>query len=169
MSNMISQSMLPEFDMEMANTRKVLERVPEAQGAFAPHPKSMSLSRLAGHVAEMPLWAVMTLGHDELDMRPNGVAAFKAYELTSTAEAIAYFEENLRQARALLAAATDETMMRTWSLKDNGAMILAMPKVAVIRGFVMNHMIHHRAQLGVYLRMNNVPIPGLYGPSADEQ
>jgi uncharacterized damage-inducible protein DinB len=169
MSNMIAGSLLPEFDMEMANTRKVLERVPDAKVAFAPHPKSMTLGRLAGHVAEMPLWGVMTLAHDELDMRPDGAAAFKAYELTTTAAAVTYFDEHLRQARALLAAATDETMTRTWSLKDNGQTILALPKVAVLRGFVMNHMIHHRAQLGVYLRMNDVPVPGMYGPSADEQ
>lgn len=169
MSTTISQSMLPEFDMEMANTRRVLERVPEMQGAFAPHTKSMTLAQLAGHVAEIPLWGVMTLGHDEFDVRPNGVAAFTPYHLTTTAEALKFFDENLRQARALLVNATDETMMRTWSLKDNGRIVLAMPKVAVMRSFVMNHMIHHRAQLGVYLRMNNVPIPGLYGPSADEQ
>jgi uncharacterized damage-inducible protein DinB len=169
MSNTISQALLPEFDMEMANTRRVLERVPELQGAYAPHPKSMTLARLAGHVAEMPMWGVMTLGHDEFDMRPAGEAAYSSYELTSTVEAVKYFDENMRQARALLANASDDAMMRTWSLKDNGKTIFAMPRVAVVRSFVMNHMIHHRAQLGVYLRMNNVPIPGLYGPSADEQ
>jgi uncharacterized damage-inducible protein DinB len=169
MSTTISQAMLPEFDMEMANTRKMLERVPDRQGAFAPHPKSMTLSRLAGHVAEMPLWAVITLGHDELDFAPGGEPTFKAYQLTSTAEALKYFDENLRQARALLANATDETMMRTWTLKDHGKTIFAFPKVSVFRSFVMNHMIHHRGQLGVYLRMNEVPLPGLYGPSADEQ
>jgi uncharacterized damage-inducible protein DinB len=169
MSHMISQTLLPEFDMEMANTRRVLERVPQLQGAYAPHPKSMTLSRLAGHVAEMPLWGVMTLGRDDLDMRPEGEPTFKPYHLTSTVEALEFFDENLRQARALLANASDETMMRTWTLKDNGRTILAMPKVAVMRSFVMNHMIHHRAQLGVYLRLNDVPVPGLYGPSADEQ
>jgi uncharacterized damage-inducible protein DinB len=169
MSNTISQALLPEFDMEMANTRRVLERVPEQQGAYAPHPKSMTLSRLAGHVAEMPQWAVMTLGHDEFDMRPPGEEPFKSYEFTTTVEALKFFEENTRQARALLANTSDDAIMRTWSLKDNGKTIFAMPKVVVMRSFVMNHKIHHRAQLGVYLRMNNVPIPGLYGPSADEQ
>jgi uncharacterized damage-inducible protein DinB len=169
MPNLISQSLLPEFDVEMANTRKILERVPEADLAFAPHSKSMNLSRLAGHVAEMPLWAVMTLGQDELDLRPNGVAAFKAYELTTTADALKYFDETLRQARALLVATTDDAMMRPWSLKDNGQTFMTLPKVAVMRSFVMNHMIHHRAQLGVYLRLKNVPVPGMYGPSADEQ
>lgn len=168
MSNTISQSMLPEFDREMANTRKILERVPEAQGAFVPHPKSMTLRRLAGHVAEMPFWAVVTLGQDELDLRPDGEYQYKAYELTTTADAVAYFDEQLRQARALLASATDETMTRNWSLKDRGMVYFTMPKAAVMRSFVMNHMIHHRGQLGVYLRLNDVPIPGFYGPSADE-
>jgi uncharacterized damage-inducible protein DinB len=168
MSNMISQALLPEFDMEMANTRKVLVRVPEERGAFAPHAKSMTLSRLAGHVAEMPLWAVMTLAQDELDMRPNGTAAFKAHELTATADSLAFFDENLRQARALLETATDDAMMRPWTLKDNGTSLMTLPKVAVVRSFVMNHMIHHRAQLTVYLRLIDVPIPGMYGPSADE-
>ena len=169
MSTMISQSLLPEFDMEMANTRRTLVVVPDSEGAFTPHPKSMTLRRLAGHVAEMPLWAVMTLAQDHLDMRPNGEAAFKAYELVHTPDAVAYFDENLRQARALLVAATDETLMRPWSLQDNGATLMTLPKIAVLRSFVMNHMIHHRAQLGIYLRLNNVAVPGMYGPTADDK
>ena len=165
---MISQSLLPEFDMEMANTRKMLERVPEANLDFTPHPKSMNLSRLAGHVAEIPLWGVMTLAQDELDMRPAGIAAFESHKLTSKVASLAFFDENVGKARALLADTSDADMMRTWSLKDNGKTVLAFPKVAVMRSFVMNHIIHHRAQLGVYLRMNNVAIPGMYGPSGDE-
>jgi uncharacterized damage-inducible protein DinB len=117
----------------------------------------------------MPLWAVMTLGHDEVDLRPDGDYAYKAYELARTADALAFFDDQLRQARALLVSATDETMTRNWSLKDHGTVYFTMPKAAVMRSFVLNHMVHHRAQLGVYLRMNNVPIPGFYGPSADEQ
>ena len=169
MSHTIGESLLPEFDAEMDHTRRILERVPELEGAFTPHPKSMTLRRLAGHVAEMPLWAVMTLGHDELDLRPDGDYVFKAYELTRTADALAFFDDHLRQARALLISATDETMARGWSLKDHGTVYFTMPKAAVMRTFVLNHMVHHRAQLGVYLRMNNVPVPGFYGPSADEQ
>ena len=148
MSNMISQSLLPEFDMEMANTRKMLERVPESNLDFTPHPKSMNLSRLAGHVAEIPLWGVMTLGQDEFDVRPSGGAAFESHRLTSKAASLTYFDENVGKARALLAATSDADMMRTWSLKNNGATVLAFPKVAVMRSFVMNHIIHHRAQLG---------------------
>ncbi len=168
MSHVISQSLLSEFDMEMANTRRVLERVPEGQLAYRPHAKSFTLARLAGHVAEMPMWAVMTLAQDELELRPSG-PSYSAHVLETKAETVNFFDEQLRQARALLESATDETMMRTWTLKDQGQTLLSMPKVAVFRSFVMNHMIHHRAQLGVYLRMNDVPVPGLYGPSADEQ
>ena len=168
MSNAISQSLLPEFDLETANTRKILALVPETNLDFTPHPKSMTLARLAGHLSEIPLWASMTLVQDELDLRPNGVSAYQAHVFASRAETLAFFDENLVKARALLAGLSDEDMMRTWSLKDNGQVLLAMPKVAVLRSFVMNHMIHHRAQLGVYLRMNNVAIPGVYGPSADE-
>lgn len=167
MSFMISQSLLPEFDMEMANTRKILERVPEEQLAFRPHARSFTLGRLAGHVAEMPMWGVMTLAKDELELRPAD-AGYTAHVLESKAETVAFFDEQLRQARALLEAATDETMMRPWTLTDQGHTVLVMPKVAVFRSFVMNHMIHHRGQLGVYLRLNDVPVPGLYGPSADE-
>lgn len=169
MSKTISESMLPEFDHEMANTRRMLERVPDMQGAFTPHPKSMTLARLAGHVAQLPMWGITTLGHDEFDLRPDGPAAFTPYQFTSTAEALKYFDENVRQLRALLVNASDETMARPWSLKNQGQVIFTMPKTAVMRSFVMNHLIHHRGQLGIYLRMNNVPIPGMYGPSADEQ
>lgn len=168
MSNMISQSLLPEFDMETANTRKMLALVPETNLDFTPHPKSMTLSKLAGHVAEIPVWASMTMAQDELDLRPNGVATYQPFLFTSRDAALAFFDENLAKARGLLANLSDQDMMRTWALKNNGQTMLAMPKIAVLRSFVMNHMIHHRAQLGVYLRMNNVAIPGLYGPSADE-
>lgn len=169
MSNMISQSLLPEFDHEMATTRKVLTRVPEGRLDFRPHAKSMSMARLAGHVAELPMWAVMTLGQDEFDMRPNGVPPFEAFTYTTQAAALGLFDEHVSKARALLTSTDDAAMMRTWSLKDNGAVVLALPKVAVMRSFVMNHIIHHRAQLGVYLRMTDVPVPSIYGPSADEQ
>jgi len=169
MSHVIGESLLPEFDTEMDHTRRILERVPELEGAFTPHPKSMTLRELAGHVAEMPFLAEMTLGHDEVDLRPDGDYVYKAYQLTRTADALRYFDEHLRQARALLVSATDETMVRNWSLKDGANVFFTMPKSAVMRTFVISHMVHHRAQLSLYLRMNNVPVPGFYGPLADEQ
>ncbi len=165
MSNTISQSLLPEFDQEMASARKTLERVPEGRPDFRPHPKSMTLARLAGHLAEIPLWATTTLVQDELDMAggPQTPAV-----MTTRQALLAEFDERLKDSRAALTKVTDADMMKTWSLKHGSRTILAMPKVAVFRGFVMNHLIHHRAQLGVYLRMNDVPVPSIYGPSADE-
>jgi uncharacterized damage-inducible protein DinB len=168
MSTMISQSMLPEFDHEMANLRKTLERVPEGKPDFRPHTKSMTLSQLAGHLAEIPTWATMTNAHDEFDVSPASGPKYQPYFMTSRAELLAKFDADLKEARASLAAVTDDRMMATWTLKSGGQTVLAMPRVAVFRSFVMNHMVHHRAQLGVYLRMNDVPVPGLYGPSADE-
>lgn len=169
MSNMISKALLPEFDHEMANTRKLLERVPESNLDFRPHPKSMTLARLAGHVSEMPSWGVTTFDVDEFDIRPVGAPVTQGNTFSTRAAALKLFDDNLAKARGLLEAATDERMMGTWTLKNQGQVVMAMPRVAVLRSFVMSHMIHHRAQLGVYLRMNGVPVPGMYGPSADEQ
>jgi uncharacterized damage-inducible protein DinB len=168
MSMNISQSLLPEFDHEVASTRKSLERVPEGKDDFRPHPKSMTLARLAGHVAEIPMWAVSALDGDELDMNPPGAPKTEAYVMTSRAAALATFDGHVSKARALLSTTSDEAMMRPWTLKSGGKTIMTMPKVAVLRSFVMNHIVHHRAQLGVYLRMNDVPVPSTYGPSADE-
>jgi uncharacterized damage-inducible protein DinB len=168
MSHAISQSMLPEFDHEFANTLKTLERVPEDAPDFRPHEKSMPLATLAGHLVEMPMWAVMTLTQDELDLNPPGGSKYTPLVMTSRAELLAAYNAQVTKAREALAAVSDEEMMKPWTLKSDGHEILSMPRVAVMRSYVMNHMIHHRAQLGVYLRMNGVPVPGLYGPSADE-
>ena len=168
MSHSISQSLLPEFDHEIANTRKTLERVPEDKPDFRPHDKSMPLAHLAGHLADVPMWAVMTLTQDELDVNPADGPKFTPSVMTSRAELLATFDARVKQTREALAATTDEAMMQPWTLKSGGQQVLSMPRVAVMRSFIMNHMIHHRAQLGVYLRMNNIPVPGLYGPSADE-
>jgi uncharacterized damage-inducible protein DinB len=168
MSMNISQSLLPEFDMEIANTRKTLERVPEGKADYKPHEKSMPMGRLAGHLSEIPMWATMTLSQDELDMNPAGGTPYAPAVMSSRQELLARFDDEVKKARATLASTSDEAMMKTWTLKNNGQKVMAMPRVAVMRGFVMNHMVHHRAQLGVYLRMNNVPVPSIYGPSADE-
>ncbi len=166
MSMTISQSLLPEFDLEMANTRKTLERVPEDRPEFRPHPKSMALARLAAHVAEIPMWAVRALTSDEFDVASR--TPRDTFIMTSREGVLARFDDERTRARAALTATGDAAMMKTWTLKHGDRTIIAMPKVAVLRGFVMNHMIHHRAQLGVYLRMNDVPVPSIYGPSADE-
>lgn len=160
----ISQSLLPEFDQEMAGVRKTLERVPEGKADWKPHAKSMSLGRLAGHLAELPGWVDATLKQDVLEMSGD----FKPFISASPKELLEKFDQVSAQARAAIAKASDEDLMKNWSLKAGGKVMFSMPKVAVLRNFVMNHMIHHRGQLTVYLRLNDVPVPSLYGPSADE-
>ncbi len=160
----IAQSLLPEFDHEMANTRKVLERVPYDNPAWKPHEKSSTIADLAHHVATVPGWAKETFTKDSLDMTNFTPPKASANQT----ELLAEFDKCAASGREALANASDADMMGNWSLTGHGQTYFTMPKIAVYRSFVMNHMIHHRAQLTVYLRMNDVPVPGLYGPSADE-
>ena len=164
----ISESLLPEFDQEMAGVRKTLERVPEDKFDWKPHPKSGSMLWLAGHLANLPSWGTLTVHRDELDMAPGGKPMELPPPPASTAELVATFDRTSAEARAAIAGAGDAELMKPWSLLNNGVVLFSMPKVVVLRSFVMNHLIHHRAQLGVYLRINDVPVPSLYGPSADE-
>jgi len=164
----INAMLLPEFDQEMAHARKTLERVPEGKPDFRPHLKSMTLARLAGHVAEIPLWGTMTLTQASVDIAPAGQPPFQPTLMSSHQQLLEFFDANVKTARAALAAATDEALGQPWSLLAGGKTIFTLPRLAVWRGFVMSHLIHHRAQLGVYLRMNDVPVPSIYGPSADE-
>jgi uncharacterized damage-inducible protein DinB len=160
----IAESLLPEFDHEMENTLKVLERVPYDNPTWKPHEKSMTIAQLAHHVATLPGWAKETFTLDSLDMtgyKPPEPAA-------NQAELLALFHKNSSAGREALANASDAAMFSNWSLTGGGVTYFTMPKIACYRGFVMNHVIHHRAQLIVYLRMNNIPVPGMYGPSADE-
>jgi uncharacterized damage-inducible protein DinB len=163
----ISQSLLPEFDQEAASTRRTLERVPGDKLDYQPHEKSMTMGRLAQHISEMPGWGATTLTSDEFDISPDG-SAYQPPPVGSPAEILAAFDKGVNDLRAALAATSDEALMKPWSLKMGGKTMFTMPKVAVVRGMIMNHIIHHRAQLGVYLRMNNIPVPAIYGPSADE-
>jgi uncharacterized damage-inducible protein DinB len=164
----IKESILPEYDHEMATTRKLLERVPEDKKDWQPHPKSMSLGRLSQHLATLPQWAAKTMSETELDMSPPGGPAYTPPEFESTASALATFDRNVREGREAIAAAEDKDWMVSWTLKNGGHTIFTLPRVAVLRSFVTNHVIHHRGQLSVYLRLNDVPIPSIYGPSADE-
>ena len=164
---MIAQSLLPEFDHEMANTRKTLERVPEDKLEWKPDPKSMTMGRLAGHIAEMPGWGAFTVSQAEMDLAAGGHQ--QPTVATSRGQLLAEFDKNVAASRAAIAGASDATLMEPWSLKNGSQVLLTMPKIGVIRTFVMNHIIHHRAQLTVYYRLNGVPVPALYGPSADEQ
>jgi uncharacterized damage-inducible protein DinB len=161
----IAQGLLPEFDHEMANTRTTLERIPEDKLEWKPDPKSMSLGRLAGHIAEMPGWGAVTLTTDSMNMVPGQYPPTLA---TSRDQVLAELDKNVASAREALAAATDEELMKPWTLSVAGNIIFTMPKIGVIRTMVLSHVIHHRAQLTVYYRLNGVPVPALYGPSADE-
>jgi uncharacterized damage-inducible protein DinB len=165
----ISETMLPEFDQEMASTRKVLERVPAAKFSWKPHPKSSEFGALAAHVANMPDWAGLTMQSDSFDYAPPGAPPYETPKFASTDDLVAAFDKSVAAARTALAEADDAKMLGTWTLMAGGKALMTMPRVAVIRTFVMNHTIHHRAQLGVYLRLNDIPVPGVYGPTADEQ
>jgi len=164
----LSAALLPEFDQEMANTRKTLERVPDSKFSWKPHEKSGAMGWLAGHVASIPGWLAFTIKQDSLDLAPGGVQMQPPPPPRNNKELLAEFDKNVKEGRAVLAAASDAELMKPWSLLNNGKVTMTLPKVAVVRGFVMNHLIHHRAQLGVYLRLNNIPVPAIYGPSADE-
>jgi uncharacterized damage-inducible protein DinB len=157
-------ALLPEFDHEMTTTRKVLERVPEDRFAWKPHEKSFSMRDLAQHVATIPTWGSMTLTQSEIDL--GGFAP--PMPVANRAALLDLFDGNIATTRAALVGRSDAELMAPWSLKRDGQTIFSMPKASVWRSFVMNHIVHHRAQLAVYLRMNDVPVPSMYGPSADE-
>jgi uncharacterized damage-inducible protein DinB len=161
----MSEMLLPEFDQEMASTRKILACVPEDKFKWQPHEKSMTLGRLASHVAELPRWAVETIARETLELTPDQ----KPFSATSKEELLTAFEKNAADARTAIAGATDEQLAVIWSLIFGGRKAFSMPRSMVLRSVVMNHLIHHRAQLSVYLRLNDVAIPGMYGPSADEK
>ncbi|GAC1667089.1 MAG: hypothetical protein NVS9B4_22890 [Candidatus Acidiferrum sp.] len=164
----IGQSMLPEVDQEMQNTRKTLERVPENKWDWKPDPKSGTVGWLASHIANLPEWAVMTLKTENFDYAPKGGSNYQPPKIENRSELLAAFDKNTAAVREAVANATDQEMMASWSLLAGGETVFSMPRIAVIRGMVMNHIIHHRAQLTVYYRLLGIPVPALYGPSADE-
>ena len=164
----INQAFLGELDQEIQTTRKTLERVPEDKFGWKPHPKSGTMIWLATHVANIPGWVKETVERNELDIMPGGKPPEAPAPLANRKELLDLFDRNAKAGRAALASATDDHLMKPWALLSGGQLILSMPRVAVLRSFVMNHLIHHRAQLGVYLRLNDVPVPASYGPSADE-
>ena len=159
-----SKTLLPEFDEEMKNTRKLLECVPDGKFDYQPHPKSMTLGRLASHVAELPSWTAATVDLDVLELP----ADFKPEIATSRDELLRKFDAGVAEARGKIETTTDVHWAQMWTFKYAGKTIMTMPRAAVMRGVIMNHLIHHRAQLGVFLRLNDVAIPGMYGPSADD-
>ena len=160
----LNQAMLPEFDHEMANTRKSLERIPDGKSDWKPHPKSTTLNGLATHLATICHWAEAIIGQDSFDV----ASAPPQQPLKTKAEILAAFDKSAATARKAIEGASDEQLMKPWSLLAGGNPVFTMPRAGVLRSFIMNHMIHHRAQLGVYLRLNDVAVPSIYGPSADE-
>lgn len=164
----LAQSLLPEFDHEMATTRKLLARTPEDRQDFKPHPKSMSLAALALHLATLPTWGSATMTRTEFDANPVGGPPFPRPEWAGRDALLATFDAAVRGARDAIASASDADLMVPWALKNAGTTIFSLPRIAVLRSFVLSHTIHHRGQFSVYLRLLDVAVPSIYGPSADE-
>ena len=163
------ETILPEFVQEVANTRKVLERVPEDKLDWQAHPKSHTIGWNANHLAEIPGWVEGMLTAASWDFAPVGGEPYQSPNLTSCPEILNLFDRNVATARQAIAAVKDdEQMAQPWSLLKAGTLLFTMPRASVIRSFVLNHLIHHRAILCVYLGLNNIPVPGMYVPSGDE-
>ena len=159
----IGQSMIPEFDQEMATTRRVLERVPSEKNTWKPHEKSFSIGHLAQLVARMPGWIPLTVNHGKLDLSQ---ASPYSYETTNAL--LEDFDRNVREARDALSNVTDEQMHQPWALTMGERNLMTLPRGVVLRQNI-NHLVHHRAQLTVYLRLLDIPVPSVYGPTADER
>lgn len=160
----IPELFLQEFDEEIPATRRILERVPEASFAWKPHEKSMTLGRLSSHLAELPARCATIINTDELVRQPGSTP----WAASSTAELLLKFDTVAAEARTALANLREDQLPGTWSIKMGDRTLASLPRVMALRRVFMNHLIHHRAQLGVFLRLLDVPIPGTYGPSADE-
>lgn len=161
----LAEAFIAEFNHEAQGTRRLLERIPEDKLSFKPHPKSMSLGELATHLAHIPEWAQTVVNDSEFDM---GQGDNRTPERKSRREILEYFEKNAGDFGKILAGKSDPHLFQSWTLKKNGKEVLTLTRVACIRSFIMSHTVHHRGQLTVYLRMNDVPLPAIYGPSADE-
>ena len=159
----IAATLLPEFEQEMATTRRLLERVPSDQAQWKPHPKSFALGHLAQLLSWMPGWVANTLTSTELNL-----ATASGYSFETTETLLAEFDKNVRATRAALESAKDEDFQITWSLKRGDRVLFSAPRGVVVRNHI-SHLSHHRGQLTVYLRLLDVPIPSIYGPTADER
>jgi len=161
----IPELFLQEFDEEMPGTRKMLERVPEASFSWKPHERSMTLGRLASHIADLPARCATIINTEELVRQPG----FKPWAAVSTAELLEHFDAATIESRAALAGLRDDQLQVMWTIKLGDRTMVSLPRVMALRRVFMDHIIHHRAQLGVFLRLLDIPIPGLYGASADDQ
>ena len=164
----ITDALLPEYDHEMGTTRRLLDRVPEADFGWKPHERSMSLGELTGHLANIPIWCTFIVSAASLDLESVAEGARRPPPVTRAA-LLQEFDEKVKTARVALAPLTDAELLARWTLKKGDQVFFTLPKISALRSFVMNHTIHHRGQLSVYLRLRNVPVPPIYGPTADEQ
>ena len=164
----IADLILPEYDNEIIVTRRVLERVPDDRGAWKPHPKAFPMGHLAQLVARLPGWATMMMARDDLDIMPADGPKFPGYTLEKTASLLAEFDRNATEGRAAIARGTDQDFDVPWTLRKTGVVVMQMPRYQMLRSMVLNHLVHHRAQLGLYLRMVDLSVPMMYGPTADE-
>jgi uncharacterized damage-inducible protein DinB len=157
--------LIAEIEEEAVSARKCLERIPAEKFDWKPHEKSMTFTRLASHIAEMFGWTAATLQADELDFAK---VDYKPFEPATTDDLVEYFDKNVAEAIDALRNAPDEVFFQNWTMRNGEQIYFTMPKAVVMRSFVLNHIVHHRGQLSVYLRLNDIPVPSLYGPSADE-
>ena len=162
----MSQSLLAEFNSEAPRTRKMLEVIPEEHFGWKPHEKSMTFSKLAGHIAEIPGWAKNMVGQDELNFASGD---FKPLLPETLSEVLAGHDASVAAFQAALDGASDETLLQPWKLSNGDQTIFEMPCIAALRGFVLNHVVHHRGQLSVFLRLQDIALPQVYGPTADNQ
>ena len=161
---LIADALIQELEQEAATTRQLLERVPDDKLGWKPHEKSMPMGRLATHIAELPGWGKLTIEQDVLDISKG----FTPVILDSVAGIVDTFDKSTAAFKELLARTPDEEFMKMWAMQYQGKEVFSAPKIAVVRNMVMNHIVHHRGQLTVFLRLNDVPLPMTYGPSADE-
>jgi uncharacterized damage-inducible protein DinB len=163
----ISETFLPKFDHEMQVTRSCLANVPTDKMAWKPHPKSMTMGHLASHIADMVSWTDGIISDDEFDIAPPGKAPRQVKDAETTEDLLAMFDKAVASAHDAIAGASDETLRGTWTFKYAGNVVVAMPRISNLHAFIVSHIIHHRGQLSVYLRLNDIPVPSIYGPSAD--
>lgn len=161
----LNEAMIAELQQEAATTRKMLERVPEKSLTWKPHDKSMTLGKLSTHIAEIPMWVSASVNQDVLDFEKE---PYKAIGINNNEELLKIFDDNITQAIECLKNASDEKLMGNWTMRNGETVYFTMPKLGVLRGFILSHLIHHRGQLSVYLRMLDVPLPSVYGPTADD-
>ncbi|MBX3440931.1 MAG: DinB family protein [Planctomyces sp.] len=165
----LAESLLPEFDQEMASTRKVLERMPDDKLGWKAHPRSNSIGWVGSHLVEIPGWVEGVLKEPTWESHPPGGEPYRTPVLRSRQEMLEAFDRHVAAARRALESTPDEEIVKEWSLLEQGKPIITMPRIGVMRTFILNHTIHHRAFLCAYYRLNDIPVPGLYGPSGDEQ